>query len=323
MIPQRLRDAPLWCVSKDKEPLDMWALARGRVWGASNKRSHSSYTDYKTASEASVKTGYPMTLYVDTSQLAVCVLDIEKTCPATLRRAMLLSLHDEVIYLETSLSGKGFHLVLKLPAPEEMRVMKFPSRWFEVLASHHCTFTGNEITFDKAYSMEIPENAQVPDDGSDVAKRSAEMLEAMSKPLTTRDFCAMMDNGNIKVAESLGIDSYRAALSNFDGRHADLFNSLCDMLYTKTVDGDFHGDWSSYEFGYASKMHYQLQRMAQDMIDEDCKHYQLNLTKEEAVMLVYMALKQVLPSREKHKTVRNGLPWLLYTSERVYAKTFE
>ena len=301
----------------------MWALARGRVWGASNKRSHSSYTDYKTASETSVKTGYPLTLYVDPAQLSVCVLDIEKTCPAALRRAMLLSLHDEVIYLETSLSGKGFHLILKLPAPEDMRVMKFPSRWFEVLASHHCTFTKNEISFGDAYGMDIPENQEVPSDGSDLEKRCREMLDAMSKPLTTKDFCAMMDSGSPKVADGPGLAAYRAALSDFDGRHADMFNSLCDMLYTKTVDGDFHGDWSSYEFGYASKMHYQLQRISMDMIDADCRHYQMPLTKEQAVMLVYMALKQVLPSREKHKTVRNGLPWLLYTSERVYAKTFE
>ena len=93
------------------------------------------------------------------------------------------------------------------------------------------------------------------------------------------------------------------------------------MVYEKTVD-DFSGDMSRWEFGYASKMHYLLQRLSRDMMAADMTHYSVDLDQAQAVMLVFMALKHCLAPREKHKTVRNGMPWLLYTSQQVYIKTF-
>lgn len=179
-----------------------------------------------------------------------------------------------------------------------------------------------EIGFGDAYGDEFPENEPLPDQSMDDADK--ELLALLSKPIEAKVFHEALSAGKSVQAVTPGADigAYKSALSAFDGRHADLFNAMCDFIYEKTVDGDFHGDWSSYEFGYASKLHYLLQRLAADMMDMDGCHYTLKLSQEEAVMLVYMALKQVLPPRDKHGTYRNGLPWLLYTSERVYVKTF-
>ena len=329
MIPDRLRGAPVWCVSKDKVPLDMFALARGREWGVNTKRSHPCYVGFEDAAKASKSSGLPVTAWIDPASCPMIVLDIEKDCPAELRRALLLALHGEALYLERSLSGKGYHMILGLPAPAELKVAKY-GKWFELLACHHCTFTMREIPFGTAYDDDWPENGIVPKWDADVnpddlqAKRDHDLLELLSRPIRAMELYDFVGAGKpINVSESLELSEYRAALSGFDGRHADMFNSLCDMVYAKTVDGDFRGDWSSYEFGYASKLHYLLRRVSMDMIDADGKHYECPLTKQEAVMLVFMAMKQCLPARTKHSELRNGLPWLLYTSERVYAKTFE
>lgn len=322
MIPQRLKEMPVWCVSKDKVPKDMYALARGLDWGVSTRRSHCCYVGYGEAAEVAKKTGLPVTMWVDAASQAAYVIDVEKTCPAEIRRAILLSLHDDIRHIETSLSGKGFHFLVELPQPADIRTAKY-KKWLEVLTAHHCTFTGRELDFGQAYAMEVSENQALEAPGTAGGDRDAALMDAMSRPMKAMDFYEAIGGGaSVQAAASQDLGSYKAALSTFDGRHADMFNIMCDMVYAKTVDGDFHGDWSSWEFGYASKLHYLLARLSADMIDADMSHYELPLTKEQAVMLVYMVLKQMLPPRDKHSEARNGLPWLLYTSERVYSKTF-
>ena len=316
MIPEKLRNLNQWCVSKDKVPLDIYALKSGFEWGASDKRSHSSYVDYVEAVKIRAKTNYPITLRVDTETQGIYVIDIEKICPQEIRQAILLALHDSIIYLERSMSNKGYHLIIDTD-PEPLPTAKY-KKWFEILSKHHCTFTEREISFDTAYHEQFDENHFITDDDKDI-----ELLNFLSKPVSPKDFYTFInpDNKTINITSS-SLEEYKRAAGEFDGRHADLFSMLCAMDYQKTVDGDFNGDYSSYEFGYASKLHYLLQRLAADMIDADCKHYQIKLTREQAVMLVYMVLKQCLPPRDKHKSMRVGLPWLLYTSQQVYDKTF-
>ena len=318
ILPSRLIDIEKWCVSKDKVPLDVYALKKGYEWGASDRRSHSSYVIYKDAVEIGKTHGLPVTLFVDSLQQGIYMIDIEKTCPQEIRQAILLALHDSIIYLERSLSGKGYHLMISLINGVELRTAKY-KKWFEILTNHHCTFTDNVVDFNTAYYDDIDTNEFITDDDKDV-----EFLEKLSSPINALDFYDLVSTSRgIKVYESSSMEAYKQAVSTFDGRHADLFGSLCDMDYYKTVDGDFHGDYSSYEFGYASKLHYLLKRLANDMIDADFKHYKIELNKEQSIMLVYMVLKQMLPAREKHNEMRNGLPWLLYTSQQVYVKTFE
>lgn len=319
MIPDSLKDKACWCVSKDKIPKDMHALARGLDWGVSQKRSHSCYVDYAAAESVSSRTGMSVTLWVDSAAQGIYMLDIEKTCPTEIRRAILLALHDQALYLEKSLSGKGFHMMVRLDPPEALRTAKY-KKWFEALSGHHCTFTGNELSFDDAYQMEIPENEALSGDD-----RDKDLMSALSRPLTGSEFYEAIGSGGtaVKPVQSGELGEYRSAVAGFDDRHADLFNALCDLVYEKTVDKDFHNDLSSWEFGYASKLHYALQRMSHAMMASDGTYYSVKLSKTDAVMLVYMVLKQNVPPRDKHKEYRNGLPWLLYTSQNVYAKTFE
>ena len=317
-IPMRLRETCRWCVSKNKMPLDMYALEKGLEWGASDKRSHSSYVAYESACEVRQRTGLPITLHVNSAAQAVYVVDIEKICPQEIRQAILLALHDNIEYIERSLSGKGYHLIVGMSAAKTLPTAKY-KKWFEILSDHHCTFTEKEINFDDAYYDDFDTNEFITDDDKDV-----ELLNALKTPITAEAFYDLIGSSAvaIKSANSASLEEYKKVAATFDCRHADLFGLLCDMEYTKTVDGDFHGDYSSYEFGYASKLHYLLRRLAQDMIDADCNHYVIDVTAEQSIMLVYMVLKQMIAPREKHKEFRSGLPWLLYTSQQVYMKTF-
>lgn len=321
MIPQEILDAPIWCVSKDKVPMDMHVLPKGLEWGVSNRRSHSCYVGCEAALAESRRTGYAATMWVDASTHPICVLDIEKDCPAGLRRAMILSLHDHTLHIERSASGKGYHIMLSLPQTVSWKNAKY-RKWFEILTSHHCLMSGREIPPGDAYADEFPENGTMDEDpdGPDMA-----LLDLMSKPISVEDLYEAVSDGSqaVKPVTSEDLGAYKDAVKGFGPEHADLFNCLCDFTYEKTLDGDFSGDWSRYEYGYLSKMHYLLQRCAADMLDMHAEHFSVRLSKQDAVMLVYMAAKQMLPPRDKHATYRNGLPWLLYTSERIYVRTFE
>ena len=321
MIPDRLKEIPRWCVSKNKVPLDIMALKKGFEWGASDKRTHSSYGTFKEASEIGAKKGnLPVTLYVDSQSQSIYIIDIEKTCPKEIRQQILLALHDEIKYIEYSLSGKGYHLIVDISTAESLQTTKY-KKWFEILTNHHCTFTQNETDIKTAFYDDVDCNEFITDDDKDV-----ELLDALKSPVTAYDFYKLISSTTgtkLTINESASLEEYRKVAATFDNRHADLFGLMCDMDYTKTVDGDFHGDYSCYEFGYASKLHYLLRRLSQDMIDADCRHYTIDVTKEQSIMLVYMVLKQMIAPREKHKELRNGLPWLLYTSQQVYLKTFE
>ena len=318
MIPQTLQRTKDWCVSKDKVPLDLFALERGYEWGASNKRSHSSYEDYNKAKEIGLKHKLPITLMVDSEKLNIYVIDIEKTCPEEIRQGILNALKQNITYIETSLSGKGFHLVVGLNAPQMLKTAKY-KKWFEILTNHHCTFTENELSFDDAFNYQIDTNEYITDDEKDV-----ELLNALSTSLSPIEFYDLIGDSkvNLNTANSDEFDDFKRVAATFDGRHADLFNILCDVDYTKTVDGDFFGDYSRYEFGYASKLTYAAKRISEDMIDNRLNHYDLKLTREQHIMIVFMVLKQSLPYRAKHDEFRNGLPWLLYTAQQVYDKTF-
>lgn len=318
MIPEILKNTPAWCVSKNKVPLDIYALKKGLEWGASNKRSHASYVTYDEAVEIGAKSNLPVTLFVDSSKQAVYVIDIEKTCPQEIRQNILTALQPCILHLERSLSGKGYHLLIALTNTVELKSAKY-KKWFEILSSHHCTFTQVLVDFNTAYYDEFDTNEFITDDDKDV-----ELLNALKEPRTALDFYDLISaSRTIKTGDSVDMELYKQAVAQFDGRHADLFNLMCDMEYTKTVDGDFHGDYSSYEFGYASKLHYLVRRLSANMIDANCRRYKLEVSKEQAIALVFMVLKHSIPPRQKHKELRNGLPWLLYTSQQVYIKTFE
>ena len=318
-IPTRIRELPKWCVSKDKTPLDLYALNRGYEWGASFKRSHSAYGNFDAACELSTAHNYPVTLFVDSNEQGIFMLDIEKTCPQEIRQAILSSLKDNILYIERSLSNKGYHLMVNLGLSLDLRTVKY-KQWFEILANHHCSFTQKTIDYDVAYNEIVDTNEVITDDDKDI-----ELLDFLKNQVSPKDFYEKIGViRNIKALDaSTELDVYKKTASTFDGRHADLFGILCDVVYEKTVDGDFFGDYSRYEFGLASKLHYTARRAAVNMIDADANYYSLNLTKEQAIMIVYMALKQMLPPRQKHNELRNGLPWLLYTSQMVYVKSFD
>ena len=317
MIPVQVKQTAKWCVSHDKRPLDVYALKKGVEWGASFNRSHSAYGTFEEVKKISESTGYPMTLFVDSEEQHIMMIDIEKTCPQEIRQALLKALQPFTKHLEWSLSNKGFHLLVDIDQCVALKTQKY-KQWFEILSNHHCTFTMNEVNFDDAYNADVDTNEFITDDDKDI-----ELLDALKNLNTSLDLYHHIASSKptVMLSESEDLNAFKKAAATFDGRHADLFNQLCNVNYKKTLDDHF-GDYSRYEFGYASTLHYHLQRFKDQMIDEYGHTYELSMTQEQCIMIVYMVLKQMLPPRDKHNEFRNGLPWLLYTSQNVYLKTF-
>ncbi len=318
MIPERIKRYQKWCVSKEKMPLDVFALQKGYEWGASFKRTHSAHADFDTVKKIYDQTSYRPTLFVDTAEQNIMILDIEPACPVEVREALLTGLKNDIQYIERSMSGHGYHLIIGVDGSSHHHTVKY-KKWFELLSNHHCTFTLEEIDLATAMSEDHGTHESITDDDKDI-----ELLEKLRPGISSEELYQYIGGDRASVAaaaaESGSYAEYKSACAGFDGRHADLFSQLCAVEYQKTVDGDFFGDYSKYEFGYASKMYHALKRFSANMIDSDANFYELKLSEKETIMLIYMVLKQMLPYRPKHDETRRGLPWLLYTAEQVCLK---
>lgn len=141
---------PSWSVSdpKDKRPLDVSALTRGELFGASPRHPGSTVTLDELVETFPNLVNNALSL--DAARMGYAVLDIEKTASAATRERMLAL---PWVYAETSMSGKGIHLVIPYPQKLMERypyatakpAVKAPDGTWELLLSHWVTFTRNVI----------------------------------------------------------------------------------------------------------------------------------------------------------------------------------
>lgn len=219
------------------------------------------------------------------------IVDIEPECPADVRDELLRLPYT---YGELSMSGRGFHLVFERPDPIPVKrpelfsvkpAVKHPGGWFEFLFNHYVTFTGNAVVHtDPSAEIGIERLWEVFDE-----------ISENTKILTTAEL-----TGEIPDLEEIELGEFIV----------DLLSDNSNP-YRKTVD-DFNGDTSKYEFGIAGFYNKRLNSLLSTTAYEDHDY-----TPEERTRLLYEIITRMTPYREKHETVRDGLPWLLYTAKRV------
>ena len=241
-------------------------------------------------------------MFIDAPSQGCVILDIEKTCPPE-ERDRLLTIG--ALYAETSLSGKGYHLVLPLPhsfhelsVAANKAVLKGPHGWWEILQSNHfVTYTRNPTP--------MPVSSIVDQDLWDQVWRSV-AEPANSKPVA---------------AHAADID----ANSRPDHEWYDtvLLTLISRCKYFGRGPEKFDNDHSRYEWAYAQYIYDRILslRVSPDMIampsGQTCAINTIVIDDTSATWLLYDTLTHYLDHRVKHDETRDGMPLLLNLASRV------
>ena len=147
---KKLGQYPAWTVTdpRDKRPLAFEGLVEGRFFGASPKDAEACVT--LDALVQAIPAAVNNALRLDAQTMGYLVFDIEKTATDAIRKRLL---ELPWVYAETSMSGRGIHLIVPYPTDLMERypyaavkpVLKAADGTWEVLLSHWVTFTRNTL----------------------------------------------------------------------------------------------------------------------------------------------------------------------------------
>lgn len=281
-----LKDKPKWTISdKNKMPVDMGELAHGRIKGALQPAEP--YTTTLDRCLEIIPNPANHAFYLDVTRDNYVVLDIEPTCPERIKRTLL---ELDFQYAETSMSGKGMHLVF--PCPRELWdnpiarskvVLKQRDKYYEILLNHWVTFTHNALDVK-------PGN-----------RPFAKLFEAM---------CATQE-----VLSKADTDINADEPDDIPDKDFILYILTGGSEYRKTP-ADFNGDVSKYEFGMAGFLYRKLLRVLKTIKIRNNGH---TYTDNEKAWLIYYASLETLEHRDKHDQRRDGMPMLLYNAKNAIA----
>ena len=227
------------------------------------------------------------TFYLDALTDGYCVLDIEPKCPEEVKQELLKMNFD---YAETSMSGKGIHLIFPLPDcinnyPNAMSKVRMQEEhgWYEILLNHHITFTRNTMDVEK---------------GDEPFEPFFEEMCKRQKAVVSMDY-------DIEAERPEDVPFYEEIL---------LF--MKTSSYKKTPE-DFDNDISRYEFAVSAFLYKKMIGM---MHCATIQRAGYEYDENEKSWLIYEALVEKLDHRDKHDEYRDGLPYLLYTARNVVAR---
>lgn len=218
------------------------------------------------------------------------ILDIEPKCPENIKEELLKLPY---IYGETSLSGKGYHLIFPIPSNftdnpyvQTKTVIQEQHGYYEILLNHWVTFTRHII------------------EPSDIVDQTS--FETFFADFT-KDVKKTKDTSSINIEDNFDKDT----INNFD----TIINALSNVKYHKKLS-DFEDNHSKYEFGYVAYHYDKLKKIT------NLKHIQKehDFTNNDLAWILYTYVKENLEYRPKHDTYRNKLPWLLYLCKTVIEK---
>lgn len=287
----QIADIPRWSVSDDKKrPVDMDRYEFDRLIdrGASPYKPNTMRTLHEMRVLIPNATNYCFLL--DTDDSPICV-DIEPTCPALLKSNLCLL---PATYRETSRSGNGIHLLLpndtelveRYPNAKKKIKLQAHDRSHEVLRAHWITFTMNQI--------ETPQGAAAD---PNILLAPLYATATPSKPIS-----------ELLAAENIDLTSVPDA--------DKILQILDDGAPYRKTPADFHNDMSRYERGLMVTIARQLLGiLAIDQIKRNGHEY----TFDEKSALLCRAATERLEHREKHDTLRHGMPYLAFESSNVIA----
>lgn len=242
------------------------------------------------------------------------VVDIEKTCPPEIA-AQLLSVPGAV-YSELSMSGKGYHLLVPLPANLESfplaaakTVLKEEHGWYEILFEHWITFTRRPIPAWRADELRF-QGSQAPTvDEEELAKHAAGTFEQLYANLAQHATESISRSG---LADLSGLsagngndDEITASIPMAEHVIGQTLARGRDRL--KTLE-DFGHDHSRWEFSVLGSLCLTMTKVITDLVVREGQTY----TDDQVAWMLHCAAKKVIPPREKHFTTRYGQPFLLH-----------
>ncbi len=284
-----IADNQRWTITSDKKvPLDIKnTLTLGYVHGAK-------FTDERSlVALGTILNHYKhtpnVTYYLDVLVDDLIVLDIEPECPNDIKQDLLKL---PAFFRETSMSGKGIHLIMKPPknfydfdVATKKVALKHEKGYYEILLNHYVTFTRNEIT-------DIPEG----ESSTTIEK----IYEDLAKETTKKD------EKIVDVSINKPDDIYHEQV---------ILTQLSHCKYNKTPE-DFYDDMSKYEYGVMSYLKYKLFNILTKTSFLKDHEYNDN----EKAWLLYEASIEALEYRPKHEELRNNMPWLLNESRKIIAR---
>lgn len=287
-----IADIERWTVSdNEKVPINMRELLdRGRIWGAHEISSECLVSLSEMTEKLPQAANNAFYLRAQTD--GFLVLDIEKTCPPDVA-AKLLTI--PALYAERSMSGKGYHLILPLPAnfwdypiATGKRVLQEQHGWYEILLDHWVTFTRNVIP-----ARSLPE----PDRGGSAWSDLYASLASAAVEAPTTEFDVSAERPEIvRVDQILELMTRRGL--------------------EKTLD-DFNGDSSRYEFSSLGTLYNRLAPILVAIKDAEPG---ADFDASAKSWLIYEAAARLIPHRDKHDEIRNGMPLLLNAAVSLVAR---
>ena len=234
--------------------------------------------------------------YLRTTFDGFLVVDIEKKCPPE-EAARLLAMPG-ALYSETSMSGKGYHLLMPHPAnfhdygpATRKRVLRHPQGWWEILLEHWATFTRRQIPADvwermQALAPEVPPTweelwAEIADGAKDAAKADLEVdAEKPEIPFEEKIIARVIKRPHDK------------------------------------TKAEFSHDTSRFEFSVLGVLWWRLRSVV--------GYYAYKApsgayTDSALVWLLYACAVRTLPHRAKHDTERGGMPYLFDRAANLVA----
>ncbi|MHA7303840.1 hypothetical protein ACX80E_01105 [Arthrobacter sp. TMN-49] len=296
-----LEEHPRWTVSgrlgddinsTGKAPIDIRALFdSGKVRGAWAVDDNCLVTLAELTQKLPGAANAAFYLRAQTDGLLV--IDIEPSCPAEIS-ANILALPG-ILYAETSMSGRGYHLVTGLPedfyehrAAASRRVLREAHGWYEILLDHWVTFTRQPI------SKKVMTYAQNIDLASAPFASVADLYASLAVTVKTTSAASTVVSTSVKVP---AIKGNRQIVERTLAGASSRFKTL----------EHFGGDNSRFEFSMLGVLHREMRGHLVRFGFMQRTTY----SESDQAWLIYQAALEVLPSRPKHNEQRNGRPFLL------------
>lgn len=303
-----------WSIStNDKMPIDVpHLMATESVRGASIRAGFDQVcVDLDTLVKC-IPNASNHAYYLNSLTDRVIIVDIEKTCPKEQALALLGMLPD-ALYAETSMSGKGYHLIMPLPEnfyqyPDATSrpVLKHPEGWFELLQIHWVTFTRNPI----------------PEDIIAESRNSVRAdWETLWTSLASQAPAPTPVNGFDFTEAALIPDDY----SDEDEQAEDeIYDSVTESMEYLEEEGklkdreSYGGDWSRYEFGRISII---VQKVFRELLFRVLTEKGADYVRQEdhggvhpgtVIRISTRVAQAVLDHREKHDQERDGMSFIMW-----------
>lgn len=288
---------PKWSISdENKRPIDLVTFAMtDRIVGCDPNKKNTMVT---LPQSVDIVGGYPSNhaFFLEAATDGFMILDIEPSCPANLKSKFLQMPY---IYGETSLSGKGYHLLFPIPknyndfpiAKTKIK-MQDKTTYYEILMNHWVTFTRNMLP-------PAPNPSPYPNSWEDTY---AYLASQQTKSEIERDI-------DYTPEDITKIPDYSLILTYLTKANQ----------YIKSPK-DFFGNMSSYEFGYMS---HKLNKLNTLLKATKFKNNGHTYTDQDKITILSEIASEELDYRPKHDEFRQNIPWLTYVAKQVVAKNSE